>query len=332
MSEKTNLKVRDHLGPESVTVSVSYFDDENGVGFAQVTVTAADSYSGVDKFYVNDTELTSGVEIITDGTHLNGGTGTAIFNITTKGVYKISVADAEDNRTERTLNAYSISYLPGSTYQVTGDTKSQIHINGFASELRTSSFAKAGHAFKGWKDQDANLYSDTDINSLRYDFAKDIQLTAQWEINTYVVEFWNDAGNGPQLVAIELYEYESKINVPELQYHVAEMVGEDQYKIYRHKNNWKATTLDDQSVFKAEDINAENINSIWMVDSDVRYDAVYEATTYDVGNATVYLDGEMSVSGTDAAIQNDEGLVFIGPLPTIYGPVYNNNGLIFGNY
>ncbi len=328
MSEKTNLRVRDHVGPESVSISVSYFDDDDGVGFAQVTVTASDSYSGVDKFYVNGAELTTGVDITNDGTGLTGGTGVAVFNIKTKGTYTISVADAEDNRTNRELTAYLIEYFPGSDYQVTGDTKSQIAIRNFSMFLRPCDFVKTGYTFTGWKDHDGALFGPEEISDIAWDFYEDTKYTAQWQINTYVVEFWNDAGNGPQLVEIKLYEYEDKIDVPELQYHVAEMVGEDQYKIYRHKNNWKATTLDDQSVFKAEDINADNINSIWMVDSDVRYDTAYEVTTYDIGNATVYLDGEMSVSGT---IQNDEGVIFIGPLPTIYGPVYNNNGLIFYN-
>ncbi len=332
MSEKTHLRVRDHVGPESVSIAVSYFDDDDGVGFAQVTVTASDSYSGVDKFYINGTALTTGVELTNDGTGLTGGTGVAVFDIKTKGEYKISVADAEDNRTERILNAYLVEYFPGSDSQVTGETKSQIAIKTFSMWLRSCGFAKAGHSFTGWKDQDGHVFDMESISNIMWESDEDTQFTAQWQINTYMVEFYNDAGNGPQLVAIEFYEYEEIIDVPELQYHVAEMSGENQYKIYRHKNNWKATTHDDQSVFKAEDINADNINSIWMVDSDVRYDAVYEVTTYDVGNATVYLDGEMSVSGTDAAIQNDEGLVYIGTVPTIYGPVYNNNGLIFGTY
>ena len=334
MSEKTNLRVRDHVGPESVSISVSYFDDDDGVGFAQVTVTASDTYSGVDKFYVNDVELTSGVTITNDGTGLTGGSGVAVFDIKTKGEYRISVADAEDNRTNRTINAYLIEYLPGSDYQVTGDTKSQIAIGEYWLSLRECGYVKTGHTFTGWKEQGDMTYPSEWLTPLHHwNIQENKQMTAQWQINTYTVEFYNDAGEGPVLVERKQYNYEEIIDVPELQYHVAEMVGEDQYKIYRHKNNWKATTLDDQSVFKAEDINADNINSIWMVDSNVRYDATYTVTTYDIGNATVYLDGNMSVSGTNAAIQNDEGVIFIGPLPTItiYGPVYNNNGLIFDN-
>ena len=321
MSEPTNMIVRDHVGPETVSVAITYHENGN----ATATVSAHDSYSGVKKFYLNDTELT------TDVTINNDGSGTAVFDITTYGAYNIEVADAEDNRTEVQKSVYQITYNVGTTYQTSGSMLNQLLVHGYPITLRECGFHKTGYTFSNWKTSAGVAYDAGDL----YNEAGHALITAVWTINQYTVAFYTDTGDGVELLSQNTYNYEDTIMIPGQQVHVAEMDGTTKYKIYRHKGDWAASIVGEKGDLDPVDINSSNASSVKVIDANVRYDVVYDITTYDVGNATVYIDGNSEITANttanDIAIKNDEGLVIIGPLPQIYGPIQNNNGIVTQN-
>lgn len=321
MSEPTNMIVRDHVGPETVSVAITYHED----GTATATVTAHDSYSGVAKFYLNDTELTTGVTI------KNDGSGTAVFDITSYGAYNIEVADVEDNRTEVQKSVYQITYNVGTSYQTSGSMLNQLLVHGYPITLRECGFHKTGYTFSNWKTPAGVAYDAGDS----YNEAGHALITAVWTINQYTVAFYTDTGDGVKLLAQNTYNYEDTIMVPGQQVHVAEMDGTTKYKIYRHKGDWVASIVGEKGDLDPVDINSSNASTVKVIDANVRYDVVYDITTYDVGNATVYIDGNSKITANttanDIAIKNDEGLVIIGPKPEIYGPIQNNNGIVTQN-
>ncbi|MBQ6860040.1 MAG: leucine-rich repeat protein [Clostridia bacterium] len=321
MSEPTNMIVRDHVGPETVSVAITYHEN----GMATATVTAHDSYSGVNKFYLNGTELTTGVTINSDGS------GIAVFDIKRGGNYSIDVADVENNRTLVEKDAYEIAYTGASTYQTSGSMVGHILVHGYPITLRDNEFHKTGHTFVHWKTPLGATYAE----GASYDEVGNAVLSAVWSVNKYTVSFYTDTGDGVKLLAQNTYNYEDIIMVPGQQVHVAEMDGTTKYKIYRHKGDWDASIVGTAGDLTPTDINASNAGSVKVIDANVRYDVVYDITTYDVGNATVYIDGNSEIkantTANDIAIKNDEGLVIIGPLPQIYGPVQNNNGIVKQN-
>ncbi len=327
ISEKVFVRIRDYEAPEALTVSVTYYDDETtGKGCANISVTASDLYSGVDKFYLDGVELTNDVVINSDGT------GSASFDITSVGTgsYRLEVADKEGNTAEKILYVYSVEYEAGDNEEVTGSVASQLAVKGFAITIRENTFIKIGYTFNQWVDE-----LDTSYNAgEHYEINSNMVLCPQWNVNEYTVSFYNNDGkNGEVLVSEKTYKYGTLIEVPGEQQHASEIIKDSAgnitgYKIYRHNSSWKSTAINtENSALTPVDITAANASEIRMIDSDVRYDAVYEVTKYNLGTATVYLDGKMQVSG-ETAILNREGIVFIGPMPQIIGVVENQNGYI----
>lgn len=96
-------------------------------------------------------------------------------------------------------NTYTVSYLPGAEV-ATGSMSDKTCTYGVSYALDDNQFKRPGWTFTGWKDGQGNSYRDRHpFSNLTSVNGATITMTAQWQADTWKVQFYRDAA-GSQLV------------------------------------------------------------------------------------------------------------------------------------
>ena len=317
----------DLTGPSSINTSVEYKED----GTATITVTTADTDSGISSIRINDERIE-----ITKNEATSSATGK--FTVSTKGEYEIRATDGLNNSTSIILNAYEVTYNSNAAVY-TGTTAMQIKIEDAPITLHENGFKRVGYTFQNW-----NTASDatglTYTEGATYSENANVTLYAVWQARKYTVRFYNDNGiDGEYLISEKEYNYGDLITVPGVQERIGELVDDNTYRIFYHNNTWKAEKEDQESIDSVVNITDSNKDSITMIDSNVNYYATYATKDFSNTSGTTIINGKSEVSGTTYGILNELGLVIIGnnsvanSVPTISGDttmaaIVNNGGLL----